>query len=73
MRRYLSRLARPLRQYAAPRALVLMYHQVTEPEADIWDLAVTPAHLGQQRRGLQRRATTGTVPAAGYFFYYGQP
>jgi peptidoglycan/xylan/chitin deacetylase (PgdA/CDA1 family) len=61
MRRYLRQLVRPLRQYAAPKALVLMYHRVAEPEADIWDLAVTPAHFEQQLRVLQRRANV--VPA----------
>jgi peptidoglycan/xylan/chitin deacetylase (PgdA/CDA1 family) len=54
MRRWLRQYAHLARQYAQPKAAVLMYHQVAEPDTDIWDLAVSPAHFEQQLRVLKR-------------------
>jgi peptidoglycan/xylan/chitin deacetylase (PgdA/CDA1 family) len=52
--RLLSNYARLAWQYTQPRALVLMYHRVAEPDADIWNLAVSPAHFEQHLRVLQQ-------------------
>lgn len=57
MRRWLSNYAHLARQYTQPKAAVLMYHQVAEPDTDIWDLAVSPAHFEQQLRVLKRMGT----------------
>jgi peptidoglycan/xylan/chitin deacetylase (PgdA/CDA1 family) len=61
MRRWLRHYARWARHYARPEALVLMYHRVAEPDTDIWDLAVSPAHFEQQLRVLQQLGTV--IPA----------
>lgn len=52
---------RRLRAYAAPRAVVLMYHRIAEPESDVWDLAVSPANFEQH---LQLLRQTGHVISA---------
>lgn len=52
---------RRLRAYAAPRAVVLMYHRIAEPESDVWDLAVSPANFEQHLRLL--RQTSLVLPA----------
>lgn len=57
MRRWLRHYAHLARHYAQPKALVLMYHRVAEPDTDSWDLAVSPAHFEQQLRVLQRLGT----------------
>lgn len=57
MRSWLRNATRPARRYFEPRAVVLMYHRVTEPEADIWDLAVSPVHFEQQLQVLQQMGT----------------
>jgi peptidoglycan/xylan/chitin deacetylase (PgdA/CDA1 family) len=54
MRRRLRQYAHLARQYMQPKAVVLMYHKVTEPDTDIWDLAVSPAHFEQQLRVLKQ-------------------
>ena len=45
---------RRLRAYATPRALVLMYHRVAEPESDVWNLAVSPANFEQHLHLLKQ-------------------
>lgn len=57
MRRWLRHYAHRARQYTQPKALVLMYHRVAEPDTDSWDLAVSPAHFEQQLRVLQQLGT----------------
>jgi peptidoglycan/xylan/chitin deacetylase (PgdA/CDA1 family) len=54
MLRLLSELASRIRRYREPRAVVLMYHRVAEPDMDIWDLAVSPVHFAQQLRVLKQ-------------------
>lgn len=41
-------------KYIAPKALVLMYHRVAEPESDVWEVAVSPAHFEQQLQVLKQ-------------------
>jgi peptidoglycan/xylan/chitin deacetylase (PgdA/CDA1 family) len=57
MRRWLSYYGQLARDWAQPKAVVLMYHRVAEPDTDIWDLAVSPAHFEQQLRVVQRLGT----------------
>jgi peptidoglycan/xylan/chitin deacetylase (PgdA/CDA1 family) len=57
----LSKLTGRIRHYIEPRALVLMYHRVAEPDMDIWDLAVAPANFAQQLRVLKQCGTV--IPA----------
>ncbi|NML67127.1 polysaccharide deacetylase family protein [Hymenobacter sp. RP-2-7] len=57
MRRWIRSYAQLVRRYTKPRALVLMYHRVAEPDTDIWDLAVSPAHFEQQLRVLKQLGT----------------
>lgn len=54
MRRWLRHYAHLARHYAQPKALVLMYHRVAEPDTDTWDLAVSPAHFEQQLQVLKQ-------------------
>jgi peptidoglycan/xylan/chitin deacetylase (PgdA/CDA1 family) len=54
MRHWLSKYARLAQQYTQAKALVLMYHRVAEPDADIWDLAVSPVHFEQHLRILHQ-------------------
>jgi peptidoglycan/xylan/chitin deacetylase (PgdA/CDA1 family) len=61
MRHWLRHYAHLARHYAQPKAVVLMYHRVAEPDADTWDLAVSPTHFEQQLRVLQRLGTV--IPA----------
>jgi peptidoglycan/xylan/chitin deacetylase (PgdA/CDA1 family) len=57
MRRWLSKYAHLARHYAQPKAVVLMYHRVAEPDTDIWDLAVSPAHFEQHLQVLKQMGT----------------
>ena len=57
MRHWLRKHVRLARQYTQPKAVVLMYHRVAEPDTDIWDLAVSPAHFEQQLRVLKQLGT----------------
>ncbi|WP_162053295.1 polysaccharide deacetylase family protein [Pontibacter pamirensis] len=41
-------------KYIAPRALVLMYHRVAEPESDVWEVAVSPDNFEQQLQVLKQ-------------------
>lgn len=41
-------------KYLAPKALVLMYHRVAEPESDVWEVAVSPANFEQQLQVLKQ-------------------
>jgi peptidoglycan/xylan/chitin deacetylase (PgdA/CDA1 family) len=59
--RILKAVVRRWRAYKEPRALVLMYHRVAEPESDVWELAVSPANFEQQLQILQR---SGQVTSA---------
>lgn len=43
-----------IRQRFEPKAYVLMYHRVDEPEYDPWQLAVSPAHFEQQLQVLRQ-------------------
>jgi peptidoglycan/xylan/chitin deacetylase (PgdA/CDA1 family) len=54
MRQWLRKYVQLARRYAEPKALVLMYHRVAEPDTDIWDLAVSPVHFEQHLRVLQQ-------------------
>lgn len=37
-----------------PKALVLMYHRIAEPESDVWEIAVCPKHFEEQLQVLQK-------------------
>jgi peptidoglycan/xylan/chitin deacetylase (PgdA/CDA1 family) len=50
MKRLLYRIKDRLR----PKALVLMYHRITELESDVWDIAVSPAHFEEQLQVLKK-------------------
>jgi peptidoglycan/xylan/chitin deacetylase (PgdA/CDA1 family) len=39
-----------------PRATVLLYHRIAEPDLDPWSLAVTPAHFAEHMAVLRRHA-----------------
>jgi len=52
---------RLVRNYAEPKAVVLMYHRVAELESDAWDLAVAPENFEQHLRILKQ---TGNVISA---------
>ncbi|RDV16710.1 polysaccharide deacetylase family protein [Pontibacter diazotrophicus] len=41
-------------KYIAPKALVLMYHRVAEPESDVWEVAVSSANFEQQLQVLKQ-------------------
>lgn len=43
---------RKIRQNVEPKALILMYHRVDEPDCDPWQLAVSPANFEQQLQQL---------------------
>lgn len=53
-----KRIISKLRSYFEPEALVLMYHRIVNPEADIWEIAVSPA---QFEKHLQVLKKTGNV------------
>jgi peptidoglycan/xylan/chitin deacetylase (PgdA/CDA1 family) len=61
MRRLLRKVVHPIRQYLEPKALVLMYHRIAEPDTDIWNLAVAPAHFKQHLQVLQQMGNV--IPA----------
>ena len=42
------------RKYFEPQAAVLMYHRVAEPEADVWDIAVSPDNFDYQLQILKQ-------------------
>lgn len=42
-----------IRNYLEPKALVLMYHRVAEPDGDIWDLSVSPSNFDEQLQVLK--------------------
>lgn len=49
-----------IRKYFEHRALVLMYHRVAAPEADIWEIAVSPENFEQHLQVL--RKTKNVIP-----------
>ena len=49
-----SRLRYLYYKYLAPKALVLMYHRVAEPESDVWEVSVSPDHFEQQLQVLKQ-------------------
>jgi peptidoglycan/xylan/chitin deacetylase (PgdA/CDA1 family) len=53
-----SKLQHILNKFFEPKALALMYHRVTEPESNIWDIRVRPSHFEQHLQVLQE---TGNV------------
>lgn len=55
MSNFLKARLRPLyHKYIVPKALVLMYHRVAEPESDVWEVAVSPAIFEQQLQVLKQ-------------------
>jgi peptidoglycan/xylan/chitin deacetylase (PgdA/CDA1 family) len=44
-------------RYAEPKALVLMYHRIDEPDTDNWDLVVSPTHFEQHLQVLKKLGT----------------
>ena len=57
MRQWLRKYVQLAQRSAEPKALVLMYHRVAEPDTDSWDLAVSPTHFEQQLRVLKQLGT----------------
>lgn len=53
----LTGLRNRIRKYLEPRAVILMYHQVSERPSDPWDLAVTPAFFGEQLDAIKEKFT----------------
>jgi peptidoglycan/xylan/chitin deacetylase (PgdA/CDA1 family) len=51
----LARLARKIRFVARPRAVILVYHRIIEPECDPFSLAVTPRHFAEHLRVVRDR------------------
>lgn len=49
-----ARLRYIYQKYIAPKALVLMYHRVAEPESDVWEVAVSPANFEEQLQVLEQ-------------------
>lgn len=37
-----------------PKALVLMYHRIAEPDSDVWEIAVRPKHFEEHLQVLQK-------------------
>lgn len=37
-----------------PKALVLMYHRIADPDSDVWEIAVRPEHFEEQLQVLQK-------------------
>jgi peptidoglycan/xylan/chitin deacetylase (PgdA/CDA1 family) len=54
----LRRVYHKIKSLFVPEALVLMYHRIAEPEADIWDIAVS---AGQFEKHLQALKKAGNV------------
>jgi peptidoglycan/xylan/chitin deacetylase (PgdA/CDA1 family) len=54
----LRRVYHKIKSLFEPEALVLMYHRIAEPEADIWDIAVS---AGQFEKHLQALKRAGNV------------
>ncbi len=50
-----KRLLHTLKMFFEHKALVLMYHRVAVPDADIWDIAVSPENFEQQLQHLQKK------------------
>jgi peptidoglycan/xylan/chitin deacetylase (PgdA/CDA1 family) len=61
MRQWLRKHVQLAQLYAEPKALVLMYHRVAEPDTDSWDLAVSPTHFEQQLRVLKQLGTVISI------------
>ncbi len=57
MRHWLRPYVQRARRHFEPKALVLMYHRVAEPDTDTWNLAVSPAHFEQHLRVLRQAGT----------------
>ena len=51
--RNLKRCIRPVVVPFRSQAAILMYHRVFEPEIDLWDLSVSPAHFAEQMAVLR--------------------
>jgi peptidoglycan/xylan/chitin deacetylase (PgdA/CDA1 family) len=62
MRRWLRPYVQRVRRHFEPKALVLMYHRVAEPDTDTWNLAVSPAHFEQQLQVLKQLGTVVPAP-----------
>jgi peptidoglycan/xylan/chitin deacetylase (PgdA/CDA1 family) len=62
MRRWLRPYVQRARRHFEPKALVLMYHRIAEPDTDIWNLAVSPRHFEQHLRVLQQAGTVVPAP-----------
>jgi peptidoglycan/xylan/chitin deacetylase (PgdA/CDA1 family) len=61
----LSRLwpvAQRLKKLFAPKAIILMYHRVTQVGADPWGLGVTPSHFAEQLAVLQKDGQPMRLP-----------
>jgi peptidoglycan/xylan/chitin deacetylase (PgdA/CDA1 family) len=43
-----------VRRYLSSRALILLYHRISEPESDPWQLAVSPGHLEEHLQVLSK-------------------
>lgn len=43
------------------KALILMYHSISKPEIDPWELSVSPANFEQQLQVLQKRYSVSSV------------
>jgi peptidoglycan/xylan/chitin deacetylase (PgdA/CDA1 family) len=56
-------LAERLGPRLGPRALILLYHRVTELDPDPWELAVAPEIFAGQMQVLRKRFTAMSLPA----------
>jgi peptidoglycan/xylan/chitin deacetylase (PgdA/CDA1 family) len=54
--------AQRLKKLFAPKAIILMYHRVTQVGADPWGLGVTPSHFAEQLAVLQRYGQPMRLP-----------
>ena len=51
-----------IRKYTEPQAQVLMYHRVAKPEADLWEIAVSPENFELQLQVLKKTGNVIPLP-----------
>jgi peptidoglycan/xylan/chitin deacetylase (PgdA/CDA1 family) len=57
-----ARIRQIIRNCLEPHALVLMYHRVAKPEADLWEISVSPENFEAQLQVLKHTANVIQLP-----------